>query len=337
MSDGRKKKDPPKPTWTERSIPEAVRPTAPTRPLVSEEWGDLVPAADSVVASAYGRSSNAPTRPLLNRDPAAADALHIQRSAKAARVLNFVVEGIHWRAGFAPEVGMTPLNQYVPGPIPPPGPINHVTGFVLRPASIDYDRVLRDIVPPALLKLEDDMFGRGRELIGFFLYFLPHSGGATAGAIAWYGESPTGKPHLVYLQTEVKRADPRILDEIEKTFSASLMAVKHQGPIARPFDFWNELRDATAEVQSTLRNSTFSRSAGEMRLVVGHARGQAEDRLAGGIEHAMAKAYEWGELAFVRVPQFVVAAALKRGSQLMVKAIQAIDRFLAARQRPPEI
>lgn len=337
MSDGRQppKKDQPKPTWTERSVPENVKPGPPTRPLTDEDWNALVPAADAVVKSAYGRTGVLPVRPLMNRGDVAADALVIQKSAKQARVLNFVVEGIHWRAGFAPEVGQTPLSQYVDAIMPPEHPMQSGTGFQLRPVTKEYDRVLRDIVPPALLRLEDEMFGRGRELAAFYLYFIPNGQGATAGALAWYLGTATGKTHLIYLQTEVKRADPRILDEMEKTFSASLVAVRSHGAAPRPFDFWEEVRDATAEVQSTLKNSSLGRNAGGMRELVSSARTQAESSLGRGLDGTFARVARWGHIAFVRLPQFALATVLRGVSGAAVATIRTIDGILA-RQAPKE-
>lgn len=338
MEDGRQppKKDQPKPTWTERSVPETVRPGPPTRPLTDEDWNTLVPAADAVVKSAYGRTGLLPVRPLMNRGDVAADALLIQKSAKQARVLNFVVEHIHWRAGFAPEIGQTPLNQYVDAIVPPDHPMHAGTGFELRPATGDYERVLRDIIPPALLRLEEEMFGRGRELAAFYLYYIPHGAGATAGALAWYHATPTGKSHLVYLQTEIKRADPRILDEMEKTFSASLVAVRSNGPIPRPFDFWEEIREARAEVQSTLRNSTFSRNAGGVRQLVSSARDQAENSLANGLNRTFDGAFGLARVAFVRLPQFAVATVLRGVSTAAVATIRAVDKFLEKPEPPPD-
>ncbi len=338
MDDGRQppKKEQPKPTWTERSVPEQVRPGPPTRPLTDDDWNTLVPAADAIVKSAYGRTGMLPVRPLMSRGDVAADALLIQKSAKQARVLNFVVEGIHWRAGFAPEIGQTPLSQYVDAIVPPEHPLQSGTGFELRPHPTEFERVLRDIIPPALLRLEEDMFGRGAELAAFYLYYIPHGSGAMAGAFAWYLATPTGKSHVIYLQTEVKRADPRILDEMEKTFSASLVAVRANGTIPRPFDFWEEVRDATAEVQSTLRNSSFGRNAGGMRQVVSSARNQAEDSLANGISRTFARLGGVGRIAFVRLPQFALATVLRGVSGVAIATIRTIDGILARQERPPD-
>ncbi len=333
------KKDQPKPTWTERAVPELVRPSSETRQLTDDDWNTLVPASDAVVNSAYGRTGVLPVRPLMNRGDLAADALVIQKGAKEARVLNFQVEGIHWRAGFAPEVGQTPLNQYVDGRIPPQVPIHAGNGFIMRPATPDFDRVLRDIIPPALLRLEEEMFGRGREIGGFYLYFIQHAAGALAGAVAWYVPTATGKTPLLYLQTEVKRADARILDEMEETFNASLVATKSHGPVARPFDFWEEVRDATAEVQASLKQSSFGRNAGGVREILGGARTQAENTLQTGLSGVFEKIGRYGQVAFVRMPQFVVATVLRGVSHAAVRLIRAIDGLLqrqAAKHAPSD-
>lgn len=330
------KKDQPKPTWTERAVPETVKPTSVTRHLTDDDWNTLVPASDAIVNSAYGRTGILPVRPLMSRGDVAADSLVIQKSAKQARVLNFVVENIHWRGGFAPEIGQTPLNQYIDGVAPPEVAVQGANGFVMRPASPEFDRVLRDIVPPALLRLEDEMFGRGREIGGFYLYFIPHATGAAAGAIAWYAPSATGKQHLLYLQTEVKRADARILDEMEKTFNASLVAVRSHGPIPRPFDFWEEIRDATAEVQASIKQSTWGRNAGGVREILDGARSQAENTLQHRLTGVYNRVARFTQVAFVRLPQFAVATMLRGISQAAVKIIQAVDRLLE-RQKGPAV
>jgi hypothetical protein len=327
----RKEKEPPRPTWTERSVPEAVKP-GQTQPFDPEDFNALIPAADPVVQAAYGRTGTLPVRPIMNRD-GGTDALVIQKVAKQTRVLNFRVEGIHWRAGFAPEVGQTPLGQFHQDPHPPQREVQTGTGFVLRPVEPELELVLRDIVPPNLLKLEEDMFARQRQLAGAYLYFIPHATGAVAGMVAWYVQGQDTRAHLLYIQTEIKRADPRILDEMHKTFRASLVARAQVGNAPRPFDFWAEVRDATAQVESTLRNSSIGR--GEVSRRVNDAREQAEDKLYRNISGGLGRLGSLGRTLFVRVPQVALAGSVKILSRGAVVVIRAVDRMVAPKPEEP--
>ncbi|MDB5101560.1 MAG: hypothetical protein JWM80_5981 [Cyanobacteria bacterium RYN_339] len=326
-------KEPPKPTWTERSVPENVKPGPTNLPYDPENINVLIPAADTVVQAGYGRTGMLPVRPVMNRGDGGTDALVIQKVAKQTRVLNFRVEGIHWRAGFAPEVGQTPLAQYYQDAKPPAREVQTGTGFVLRPVEPELEAVLRDIIPPNLLKLEEDMFGRKRSLGGAYLYFIPHAGGAAAGMVAWYIQAPDMRAHLVYIQTEIKKADPRILDEMHKTFRASLVARDQVGSTPRPFDFWTELRDATEQVESTLRQSSLGN--GEVAKRVSDAREVAEDKLFRNINSGLGRLAKLGHTVFVRVPQLALAGSVKVLSRGAVVVIRAVDRLVAPKPEEP--
>lgn len=333
MSDGsppRKDKEPAKPTWTERAIPATVKPEPPPQPFDPGDTNALIPAADTVVKAAYGRTGMLPVRPVMNRGDGGTDALVIQKGAKQTRVLNFRVEGIHWRAGFAPEVGQTPLGQYVQDLIPPDREIQTGTGFVFRPVEADLESVLRDIVPISLLKLEEEMFGRTRELGRAYLYYIPHANGATAGMVAWYTLHPLGKAHLVYLQTEIKRADVRILDEMYKTFKASFVARGQAPSTTRPVSFWQELADATTTVEVTLRQSALGR--GEVKQRVMDARNQVEDKLYHGINKNLGRVGDLGLKVFVELPQVALARVVRVGGRWLVRAINAADRLIAPKK-----
>lgn len=326
------KKEPPKPTWTERAVPEVVKPGQPTRPLQDDDWNALVPAADPIVQAAYGRTGHLPVRPVMNRGEGAADALVIQRAAKQARVLAFEVEGIRWRAGFAPEIAQTPLNQYLRVTVPPEQEFQAGNGFILRPVDGALDGVLRDIVPPPLLALAAEMFGRFRELGRTYLYFIPLADGATVGIVSWYLDMVGGKAHLLYLQTEVKRADPRILDEMLKTFRASLVSLQQEGPVSRPFDFWEEVQDATSQVETSLRNSAFGRNSGGVKGLVADARKSAENSLYRNITNAFVRAGDLARILFVRLPQLLLAGTVRIGSRLVVGIIEWVDRIVSPKR-----
>lgn len=323
MDEGRRQ--PPKPSWTERTSDARVS-GPPTRPLNTQDADALVPAADAIVKSAYGRTGALPVRPLMDRGEA--DALVIQKAAKESRVLNFSVDGVHWRAGFAPEIGQTPVGRHLPNSPLPTGPLKDPTGFEIRPAPTPHERVLRDIIPAMLLQEEERMFGRGREISAFYMYYIPHGSSAIAGACAWYKEIPTGKAHCLYLQTEVKRADPRILDEMAKTFAASAVMVAERGEPRKAFDFWNELQDARSEVQATLKDSAITRNADVVKQRVNKARNQAEDRLYNALMGALEAVSNVFRTVFVVIPLWVLATGLRTGSGIIVRLIRGVDRGL---------
>jgi hypothetical protein len=327
----RKEKEPAKPTWTERSVPEHVKPEAPPTAVNFEDVNALIPAADPVVQAAYKRTGMLPVRPIMNRGDSGSDALVIQKGAKQTRVLNFTVEGIHWRAGFSPEVAHTPLGQFVQDQLPPEHEVLTGTGFVLRPIEAELEAVLRDIVPAPLLKLEDEMFSNKRQLGVAYLYFIPHSSGATAGIVAWYVLTGNTRAHLLYLQTEIKRADVRILDEMLKTFRASLVARHSSDPAPRAFDFWGELAEAGERVEESYRNSALGR--GEVGQRVTDVREHAEERLYNNLNSGFGRLGVWAKTLFVRVPQLVIAGTIRLLSRGAVVVIRFVDRLLA---RSPE-
>jgi hypothetical protein len=261
----------------------------------------------------------------ISRD---SETLVIQKAAKEARVLNFSVDGVHWRAGFALELSQTPVGRHLPNSPLPTGPLKSPTGFEVRPAPVAHERVLRDIIPAVLLQEEERMFGRGREISGFCLYYIPHGNSAVAGACAWYKETPTCKAHSMYLQTEIKRADPRILDEMAKTFAASAVIVAERGEPHKPFDFWHELQDARSEVQASLKDSAITRNADVMKQRVSQARNQAEDRVYQGLMGAMEGVANVFQAVFVVFPLWLLANFLRVGSALIVRVIRGVDRSL---------
>jgi hypothetical protein len=336
VDDGRRPSDDkPRPTWTSSIGPDrTLRPGPPTRPLDPEELDGLVPAADGIVTSAYGRTGVLPVRPLMQRGDGQTDALVIQRATREARVLNFTVDTIQWRAGFAPELGQTPVGRHVKVLDPPPGASTDPTGFELRPGPTEHERVLRDIVPRPLLQQEEVMFGSGQAVTAFYLYYIPNGKTAVAGACVAYAASPLGKAHVLYLQTEIKKADPRILDEMAKTFAASAVALAAQAPGARPFDFWRELQEAQAEVRQTLQTSALGRNAGAVKERVSLAREAAEDRLYNVLIRTFDQVSTWVQALVIGLPLRLLAGAVRLGTATFVRLVRGLDRG-ASRLAPP--
>ncbi|MEB3196971.1 MAG: hypothetical protein VKP62_07175 [Candidatus Sericytochromatia bacterium] len=328
MEDGRRPT--PKPTWTEQAGTDTPKPQSATRPLSPGELEGMVPAADQIVKSAYGRTGVLPVRPLMSRGDRGTDALVIQKAAKEARVLNFVVDGIHWRAGFAPALSQTPIGRHLhEAQSPPEGLVKQAGGFELRPAPETFERVLRDIIPPPLLQEEERMFGHHRQLLGFRLYYIPQGQAALAGACVWYADTPTGKAHHLYLQTEIKRADPRILDEMNKTFAASAVVVEKKAAAPRAFDFWRELRDAQSEVRASLDESTLARNAEATRQRVSRLKNRTEESLYRNILTGLARLNALGTALFVTLPLWLTARGVKAASGGVIWLVAFVDRALA--------
>jgi hypothetical protein len=319
------------PTWTERAVPETVR-LAKTRPLNPDDVNELVPAADNIVKAAYGRTGALPVRPVMNRGDQAADALVIQKGAKQTRVLNFEVEGVHWRAGFAPDISVTPLNQNMPSPLPPDREVTTGNGFVMRPVEAPLEAVLRDLVPAKLLAVGEQMYGPQRELAGMYLYYIPQPVGASVGILAWFLPATMGGPHLLYLQTEIKKAQPRVIDDMHKTFKASLVARQSQGPTPKHFDFWQELQLATTQVEATLKNSSLARSSADMKGRVSAARNQAESTLYNGVNAGINSISGLASFVFVQLPQILLANLIRGVSRAIIAVINSADNAVKPKE-----
>lgn len=315
-----------KPSWTERSVPEPVRP-GQTRPLNPDEEA-LVPAADPIVQAAYKRTGTSQIRPLMDRE-GQTDALVIQKTAKQVRVINYDVVGVHWRAGFAPEVGQTPLSQYVPANVPPDKEMQAGNGFILRPVETHLEDVLRELIPANFLQLEEEMFGRLRELGGVYMYFIPQPKGALVGIVCWYLTGPAAKTHLLYLQTEVQKADARILDEMHKSFKASHAARTSHGPAPRPLDFWQEIQLATTQVEATIKNSSFSKNSAEVKDKVRAARFQAESTMHRSLDSGLARLASGLRFTFIQLPQILLAGLVRAGAAGIIAAVKGLDRAVA--------
>ena len=314
------------PTWTERAVPETFRP-GQTRPLTPEEADALVPAADPIVKAAYGRTGALPVRPVMNRGDVVADALVIQKGARQTRVLGFEVEGVHWRAGFAPDVGATPIKQYVSPGAPPTQEVAAGNGFLLRPVEPELEVVLRDLVPSKLLAVGEEMFGRVRELGGLYLYYIPQPVGATIGIVAWYLASPMSRTHVLYLQTDIKKGDPRVIGDMHKTFRASLVARQQHGPTPQPVDFWHELQVATAQVEATFKNSSLVRNSADVKGRVSAVRQQAENGLYVGISRGIDSLGAVLGFLVIQLPQLLMAGLIRGLSRALIAVIQAADRM----------
>jgi hypothetical protein len=333
LSDGRPndKKEQRKPTWTERLAPETVRPGA-TRPLATHELSEMVPAADPVVRSAYARTGSMPDRPSLAQGRN--DALTIQKGTRLTRVLSFEVEGVHWKAGFAPDIRQTPLGQYVPVEIPPENEVLSGNGFVLRPVENDLESVLRELMPAKLLAAGEAIFGPRHDLSHIYLYYIPQAKGATIGILAWYLAAVHAKAHMIYLQTDIKQGDVRVLHEMHKTFRASLIAKGPAGSKSQPFEFWRELHLASTELEATFKGSTLAKNSAAMRSAVSTARQTAESGLYQGLIAGFAELGKLMRFIFIKAPQMLLVGLILGISRLLGGLVKIIDGLAAP--KPPQ-
>lgn len=312
--------------------PQPVRPTA-TRPFDGEDPNALVPASDPIVQAAYARSTHglpalgpAPTgflpMPVGGESPS--DALVIRREAKDARVVSFRAEGVHWKAGFAPEPALTPLGQHLAGAPFPAAELRHGNGFLMRRTDAALEAVLRDILPGSLKAAEASRFGKARSVLGVFVYYLPHGTGAAVGACVVYDIAPGARAHLTYLQTDVKRADQRVLVELEQTFKAAL-SMRGAGRQARSeaFDFWGELRQASLEFEAELRASPLMRRSEEAGREFRAARARAERGLDRALRGALGGVGSGLDVVLVRMPQRLIAGLARGLSALAVGLLRA--------------
>lgn len=334
MSDEPKR---PKAPWPGAALPEAVKPGPIASPEEGPEAYDrLVPAADAIVAAAYGRTREGWSRTPKRRSHSG-DVLELAPGDQRARALDFRVEGIAWRAGASPNLGQCPPGLVLGLVAPPNAPVLGAMGAELRPVEAELVAVLRDLVPPNLLAACESSFGRAKGTVHAALYYLPQDKRAIAGMLAWYEGGPAGpKPHVIYLQTEVQRADARILDEMHATFRASLIARAQYAEAPRPFDFWEEVEEATAEVGASWRATWLD---GPVPALAGQAKGvwaQAERLLERVLGQAAEPTLARVRFATVELPQRALAWAVRRVARGLVWALDALRRrFPEGPAEPP--
>jgi hypothetical protein len=245
---------------TQNPLPQRVVPKSVTRPIDPEELYDLtIGPGDSAVQAAYARTSRGTQFLGGNRNTAsvgdANDALMIQKRAKWSRTLTFTVQGIMWRAGFAPDMAQTPLGQNTPFRTMGPEETVSPAGAILRPCKAEFELVFRELIPRALLEQCDHMYGMVRKLEHVAFYYFPAGSGATAGILATYADLPSSRGHVLYLQTNIKNASPTVLEQIQKTFGEAVPRAVEAAKEVKAGDFWQELDKSVYQVRATLKNS----------------------------------------------------------------------------------
>lgn len=289
---------------------------------------------DAAVQAAYNRTSRNTTflGPLPVRPGAeeGTDALMLRKVARRSRSLTFTVQGILWRAGFAPEIAQTPLGQGSPFRKILDTETVAPSGAILRPVDSSYEMVFRELIPRPLLDQCDQMYGMVRRLERIAFYYFPAGEGATAGVMAQYAEQPASRAHVLYLQTNIRNASPTVLDQIQKTFQAALPRAIEAAREATPGDFWQELDRGMYQVTATFKNSVLGGGTRTATTTLQRSARQAGATAARAV--SLVDMINKGFDAAARVPARLGVAMVRGFTRMMVGSIEGIDKWLRPRR-----
>ncbi|MBU6428040.1 MAG: hypothetical protein KGR26_03440 [Cyanobacteria bacterium REEB65] len=314
-------------------LPQRVVPQKRTAPFDPDEVYDLrLGPGDSTVQAAYARTSRGTTflgaaGPAIRQRGTERlegnDALLLAKRAKRARSLTFTVQGIMWRAGFAPDLSQTPLGQATVFRKLADAEIQSPAGALLRPADPRFELVFRELIPRPLIEQADQTFGPIRKLERIALYYFPAGEGATAGLVVQYAEQPVWRPHVLYLQTNIKHASPTVLEQIAKTFSAAVPRALEAAKQPTAGDFWQELDKAAYQLTATFRNSILAGNTQAARATLKKQAKKAETRVtkAASVVDTVGRALDDA----ARVPGRFGVSVVRSVTSALVKTIQAID------------
>lgn len=325
----------PKDPQNSNPLPQRVMPQNPTRPIDPDDVYDMVLGpGDSTVQAAYFRTTRNTTAAgqgirAVPQEEIGADALLLRKIAKRSRSLTFTVQGIMWRAGFAPDIAQTPLGQASPFRRILDAATVNPSGAILRPVEAPYELVFRELIPQVLLTQCDQTYGLIRKLDRVALYYFPAGQGATAGVLAQYAEQATSRPHVLYLQTNIKNASPTVLEQIQKTFLAAIpRAIEAQKEVGTG-DFWQEVDRSLYQVTATFKNSVLG---GGTRAATTSLQRSAQQ--AGARVEKAASVFEVTWRAFdvvLAMPSRIGVAMLRGFTRMTVSVIEALDRNLKSK------
>lgn len=316
-------------------LPQRVVPQTRTGPIDPDEIYDMtIGPGDSAVKAAYARtgrgtqflgSAALAARPQAQQaEPS--DALVIARRARRARSLTFTVQGIMWRAGFAPNIQQTPLGQSTPFARLEDKEVKAPSGAILRPVDASFELVFRELIPKPLTDQSDHMFGPVRKLERISLYYFPTGEGATAGLMAQYCEQATSRPHVLYLQTNIKQASPTVLDQIHKTFSSAVPRAVEAARRPKTGSFWEELDKAAYQVSATFKNSHLG---GNTKAATSKLQKTARKASGGGVNRAFSVVDAVGKFFddLAKIPGQMGISIVRGISGVLVNVIQALDKM----------
>ncbi len=315
-------------------LPQRVVPQRRTTPFDPDEIYDMkLGPGDSAVQAAYARTGKgttflAPPPALRATGPQTEsnDALMIARRARRARSLTFTVQGIMWRAGFAPDMAQTPVGQSTPFRRLSETEISSPSGAILRPCDAAFEMVFRELIPRPLIEQADQMFGMIRKLERISLYYFPTGEGATAGIMAQYAQQTASRAHVLYLQTNIRQAVPAVLEQIQRTFSAAVPRAVEAAKHPAAGSFWQELDKAAYQLSATFKNSALG---GNTRAATTTIKKQAK-RAGNGVDKAVSVVDIVGKFIddLARWPGKMGVVAVRGVTGVLIKAIQALDRMV---------
>lgn len=312
-------------------LPQRVVPQNMTRPIDPDEIYDMtIGPGDSAVQAAYSRTNRSTTflGPIQRQggEGDRTDALMLRKVAKQSRSLTFTVQGIMWRAGFAPDMSQTPLGQSSPFRRLTDQDTTAPSGAILRPAESQFELVFRELIPRGLLEQCDQMYGPVRKLERLALFYFPAGEGATAGVMASYSDQPASRAHVVYLQTNIKNGSPTVLDQIHKTFSAAVPKAVEAAKDISAGDFWQELDKSLYQVTATFKKSVMGGGTKAATTSVQRSMEKTGNR----VDSAMSGfgRINKGMDAAAKVPGRVGVAAVRGMTEAVVGLIQGIDKIL---------
>lgn len=309
-------------------LPPRVTPPAPrTGPINPDDLYDMqLGPGDPYVRAAFNRIQRQnPGGSAALRDTDGTDSLMIAKTAKRSRALNFTVQGIVWKAGFAKELEQTPLGQAARWKVLPPQAVSEPGGAILRFVDPSIEQVFRELIPPALLDAGDRMYGIVRKLTQIAIFYFPRDEGATAGVIAHYGDGPAARSHYLYLQTNIKKADPAVLDQILMTFQMAIPKAEAQGQKPKPVDFWQEFERSLYQIRATYQTSALHQNSSKAKAQASQGLKKAGDKL----ENALSgfDRMEQGLIWLASLPVRGLIAFTRGLTRFMVGIIQASDRL----------
>lgn len=309
-------------------LPPRVTPAPPrTGPINPDDLYDLqLGPGDPYVRAAFNRIGRpAPGGTAALRDSDGTDSLMIAKTAKRSRAMNFTVQGIVWKAGFAKELEQTPLGQASRWKVLPPQAVAEPAGAILRHVDPGIEQVFRELIPPALLDAGDRMYGIVRKLVQITIFYFPRDEGATAGVMAHYGDGPAARSHYLYLQTNIKKADPAVLDQILQTFQLAVPKAEAQGPKAKPVDFWQELDRSLYQIRATYQTSALHQNSTKAKAQATRGLKVAGDRLENAL--SVFDRLEQGIIWLAALPVRGLIGLTRGVTRFMVNVIQASDRM----------
>lgn len=309
-------------------LPPRVTPPAPrTGPINPDDLYDMqLGPGDPYVRAAFERiGKQRPGGSAALRDMDGNDSLMLAKTARRSRAMNFTVQGIVWKAGFAKELEQTPLGQATRWKVLPPQAVSEPGGAILRMADPSIEKVFRELIPVELLDAGDRMYGIVRKLSQLTLFYFPRDEGATAGVMAHYGDGPAARSHYLYLQTNIKKADPAVLDQILMTFQLAVPKAEEQGQKPRPVDFWQEFERSLYQIRATYQTSALHQNSAKAKAQATQTLKVAGDRLEKAL--SVFDRLEAGIIWLASLPVRLLIGLVRGATRLMVGVIQASDRI----------